>query len=156
MRWRRLGNMPRMAIKLENVGIAVRDLEATIVFFTDLGLTVLGRDTVSGEWTDTAVGLTGNHARIAMLQTPDGHGRLELFEYIHPEAIDTEPTLPNEIGMHRVAFSVDDIDAALEIAAKHGCYPLRGVATYEDIYKLTYVRGPSGIIVMFAEELKKN
>jgi glyoxylase I family protein len=94
-----------MPIRLENVGIAVRDLEATIAFFTDLGLTVLGRDTVSGEWTDTAVGLDGNHANIAMLQTPDGNGRLELFEYIHPDAIETEPTRPNEIGMHRVAFS---------------------------------------------------
>jgi glyoxylase I family protein len=142
-------------IKLENVGIAVRDLEATIAFFTDLGLSVLGRDTVSGEWTDTAVGLDGNHAKIAMLQTPDGNGRLELFEYIHPDAIETEPTRPNEIGMHRVAFSVDNIDEALEIAARHGCHPLRGVATYEDIYKLSYVRGPSGIIVMLAEELKK-
>ena len=145
-----------MTITMENVGIAVRDLEATIAFFTDLGLTVVGRDTVSGEWTDTAVGLDGNHARIAMLQTPDGHGRLELFEYIHPEAIETQPTLPNEIGMHRVAFSVDNIDEALAIAARHGCYPLRGVATYEDIYKLTYVRGPSGIIVMLAEELRKS
>jgi glyoxylase I family protein len=106
-----------MPIKFENVGIAVRDLEATIAFFTDLGLTVLGRDTVSGEWTDTAVGLDGNHANIAMLQTPDGNGRLELLEYIHPDAIETEPTRPNEIGMHRVAFSVDDIDEALEIAA---------------------------------------
>jgi glyoxylase I family protein len=144
-----------MGIRLENVGIAVRDLEAAISFFTDLGLTVLGRDTVSGEWTDTAVGLDGNHARIAMLQTPDGQGRLELFEYLHPEAIETAPTRPHEIGMHRVAFSVDDIDAALETAAKHGCHPLRGVATYQDIYKLTYLRGPSGIIVMLAEELKK-
>jgi catechol 2,3-dioxygenase-like lactoylglutathione lyase family enzyme len=101
-----------MAIKLENVAIAVRDLEATIAFFTDLGLTVIGRDEVSGEWTDTAVGLDGNHAEIAMLQTPDGHGRLELFEYLHPDAIETEPTRPNEIGMHRVAFSVDDLDEA--------------------------------------------
>lgn len=142
-----------MAIKLDNVGIAVRDIEATISFFTDLGLSVLGRDTVSGDWADTAVGLDGNHAKIATLQTPDGHGRLELFEYIHPDAIETEPTLPNEIGMHRVAFSVDDIDDALAVAAKHGYYPLRGVATYEDIYKLTYLRGPSGILVMFAQEL---
>jgi glyoxylase I family protein len=148
--------MPLMAIKLENVGIAVRDIDAAIAFFTDLGLTVLGRDTVSGEWADTAVGLDGNHAKVAVLQTPDDHGQLELFEYIHPDAIETEPTLPNEIGMHRVAFSVDDIDEALEIAARHGCHPLRGVATYEDVYKLTYVRGPSGILVMFAEELKKN
>ncbi|MBJ2121968.1 VOC family protein [Arthrobacter sp. MSA 4-2] len=144
-----------MPIKLENVGIAVRDLEAAIAFFTDLGLAVLGRDTVSGEWADTAVGLDGNHAKIALLQTPDGTGRLELFEYLHPDAIETEPTLPNEIGMHRVAFSVDDIDEALEIAARHGCHPLRGVATYEDIYKLTYVRGPSGILVMLAQELNK-
>ena len=142
-----------MAIKLENVGIAVRDLEATIAFFVDLGLTVVGRDEVSGEWADTAVGLDGNHARIAVLQTPDGHGQLELFEYIHPDAIETDPTLPNEIGMHRVAFSVDDIDEALAVAARHGCHPLRGVATYEDQYKLTYVRGPSGILVMLAERL---
>ena len=145
-----------MPIKLENVGIAVRDLEAAIAFFTDLGLTVVGRDTVSGEWADTAVGLDGNHAKIAMLQTPDGNGRLELFEYIHPDAIETEPTRPNEIGMHRVAFSVDAITNALEIAARHGCHPLRGVATYEDMYKLTYVRGPSGILVMFAEALQRN
>lgn len=142
-----------MPIKFENVGIAVRDLEAAIAFFTDLGLTVQGRDTVSGEWADTAVGLDGNHARIAMLQTPDGTGRLELFEYIHPAAIETEPTRPNEIGMHRVAFSVDDIDEAVAIAARHGCHPIRGVANYEDVYKLTYVRGPSGILVMLAQEL---
>ena len=148
--------MSRVPVKLENVGIAVRDLDATIAFFTDLGLTVLGRDTVSGEWADTAVGLDGNHAKIAMLQTPDGDGRLELFEYIHPDAIETEPTRPNEIGMHRIAFSVDDIDEALEIAASHGCHPRRVVATYGDVYKLTYVRGPSGIIVMFAQELNKS
>lgn len=144
-----------MAIRLENVGIAVRDLDEAVAFFTDLGLTVMGRDTVSGEWADTAVGLDGNHAKIAVLQTPDGHGQLELFEYIHPEAIETAPTLPNEVGMHRVAFSVDDLDAALEIAARHGCRPLRGVANYQDVYRLTYLRGPSGILVMLAEELRK-
>ncbi|KQR48804.1 glyoxalase [Microbacterium sp. Leaf161] len=145
-----------MPITLENVGIAVRDLDATIAFFTDLGLTVLGRDEVSGEWADTAVGLDGNHAKIAVLQTPDGHGQLELFEYIHPDAIETEPTLPNEIGMHRVAFSVDDIDESLAIAARHGFRPLRGVANYQDVYKLTYLRGPSGILVMLAQDLTKD
>lgn len=142
-----------MAIKLENVGIAVRDLEAAVAFFTDLGLTVLGRQEVRGEWADTAVGLDGNHASIAMLQTPDGHGRLELFEYLHPDAIETDPTRPNEIGMHRVAFSVDDLDAALAVAARHGCHPLRGVADYEGVYRLTYLRGPSGILVMLAQDL---
>lgn len=145
-----------MAIEFVNVGIAVRDLDATVAFFTDLGLSVVGRDTVSGEWADTAVGLDGNHARIAMLETPDGRGQLELFEYIHPDAIDTDPTLPNEIGMHRVAFAVDDIDEALAIAARHGCHPLRGVANYQDVYRLTYLRGPSGIIVMLAQDLTKS
>jgi glyoxylase I family protein len=72
-----------------------------------------------------------------------------------PAAIETAPTLPNEIGMHRVAFAVDDIDEALAIAARHGCFPLRGVANYQDVYKLTYLRGPSGILVMFAQELQK-
>ena len=144
-----------MPIRLENVGIAVRDLEATIAFFTDLGLTVLGRARISGEWAETAVGLAGNTADIAVLQTPDGNGRIELFQYVYPEAIEAELVQPNTIGMHRVAFTVDDIDAALEVAARHGCYPLRGVATYEDVYKLTYLRGPSGILVMFSEELQK-
>ena len=139
---------------MENVGIAVADIEAAISFFTDLGLNLVGRTTVRGEWADIAVGLDGNHARVAMLETPDGGGRLELFEYLHPEAIDTQPTRPDEIGMHRVAFSVDDLDEALEIAARHGCHPLRGVATYEDVYRLTYVRGPSGIIVMLAQALR--
>ena len=144
-----------MAITLENVGIAVRDIDAAIAFFTDLGLTVMGRDTIRGEWADTAVGLDGNHAKIAVLQTPDGHGQLELFEYLHPAAIETEPTLPHEIGMHRVAFSVDDLDEALEIAARHGCHPLRGIANYQDVYRLTYLRGPSGILVMLAQDLTK-
>lgn len=143
-----------MAITFENVGIAVQDLEAAIAFYTDLGLTVVGRDTVSGEWTDTAVGLDGNHAKVAVLQTPDGVRCLELFEYLHPEAIQTQPTLPNEIGMHRVAFSVDDLDEALRIAARHGCHPLRGVATYLDLYRLTYLRGPSGTILMLAQSLQ--
>ncbi len=150
----RVASVRAMPITLENVGIAVRDIDEAVGFFTDLGLTVLGRDEVSGEWADTAVGLDGNHAKVVMLQTPDGNGMLELFEYIHPDAIETEPTLPNEIGMHRVLFKVDDMDEALETAARHGCRPFRGVATYEDVYKLTYLRGPSGIVVMFAQELK--
>lgn len=142
-----------MAITCENVGIAVEDLEAAVAFFTDLGLVVAGRATISGEWADTAVGLDGNHANIAVLNTPDGRSCLEMFEYLHPEAIATSPTLPNEIGMHRVAFSVDNLDEALAAAARHGCHPLRGVANYQDVYKLTYLRGPSGILVMLAEDL---
>ncbi|MEZ5376846.1 MAG: VOC family protein [Acidimicrobiales bacterium] len=142
-----------MPIKMENIGIAVRDLDAAVAFFTDLGLTVIGQAEVGGGWSDTAVDLDDNHAKIAMLETPDGNARLELFEYLHPDAIERDPIRPNEIGMHRVAFSVDDLDEALAIAARHGCHPLRGVARYEDLYRLTYLRGPSGILVMLAEEL---
>jgi len=94
-------------------------------------------------------------ARRERIGVEGGEGRIELFEYIHPDAIETEPTLPNEIGMHRVSFAVDDIDTALAIAAKHGCHPLRGVADYQGMYKLTYLRGPNGILVMFAQELGK-
>jgi glyoxylase I family protein len=143
-----------MAIRFENVGIAVRDLEKTISFFADLGLSVVGRDEVSGEWAATAVGLDGNHAKIALLATPDGQGRIELFEYLHPEAIETAQTLPNEIGMHRIAFQVDDIDEALAVIARHGYGPLRGVANYQDVYRLAYVSGPSGIILMLAQDLQ--
>jgi catechol 2,3-dioxygenase-like lactoylglutathione lyase family enzyme len=144
-----------MPIELENVAVAVRGSRSRHRLLTDLGLTVLGRDTVSGKWMETAVGLDGNHVKIAMLQTPDGNGHLERFEDIHPAAIETEPTKPNAIGMHRVAFSVDDIDESLKIASRHGCHLLRGVGTYLDLYKLAYVRGPSGIIVMFAQDLRQ-
>ena len=143
-----------MSVHFENVGIAVRDLEEAVAFFTDLGLTLVGRDEVSGDWASTAVGLEGNHARIALLSVPDGSGQLELFEYLHPEAIEREPIAPNEVGMHRVAFSVPSLDDALAVAARHGCFPLRGVANYQDAYLLTYVRGPSGIIVMLAQRLQ--
>lgn len=144
-----------MSIRFENVGIAVDDIDRAIAFFTDLGLVLLGRDEVSGDWADTAVGLDGNHARVALLATPDGSGRVELFEYLHPAPIVRAPTAPNEIGMHRVAFQVDDLDAALATAARHGCHPLRGVATYQDLYRLTYLRGPSGILVMLAQDLRR-
>ncbi len=142
-----------MPIRMDNVAIAVRDLDAAIAFFTDLGLSVLGQAEVRGEWADTAVGLDGNHVRLAMLQTPDGAGRVELFEYLHPTALERAPAQPHESGMHRIAFAVDDLDEALAIAARHGCHPLRGVGTYEESYRLTYVRGPSDILVMLAQEI---
>ena len=86
-----------MPITLDTVAIAVRDLNAAIALFTDVGLTEIGRSTGSGEWTEIASGLDGNSAKIAMLQTPDGNGRLELFEYLHPQAMETEPTRPSGI-----------------------------------------------------------
>ncbi len=144
-----------MPIKLENVGIAVRDLEATIAFFTDLGLTVLGRDTVSGEWADTAVGLDGNHAKIAMLQTPDGHGRVELSRFHSPKAIRFGPVdMPsNALGLRRIMFLVEDLDDVVERLRAHGAELVREIAQYEDLYRLCFVRGPEGIVVGLSEEL---
>jgi len=102
-----------MGLRFENVGIAVEDLEEAVDFFQGLGLVVVGREEVQGEWADTAVGLDGNHARIALLTAPDGGPGVELSEYLHPEVLPTPDTLPHMIGMHRVAFRVDDLDAAL-------------------------------------------
>lgn len=98
----------------------------------------------------------GREVRVGLLQTPDGHGQLGLFEYIHSKAVESNPTCPNDIGMHRVTLAVDNIDKALEVASKHGCHPLSGVATYSEVYKLTYFRGPRGILVMLAENLQKD
>ena len=106
--------MPGIPIKLENVGIAVRDLYAAIAFFTDLGLTVLGRATVSGEWADTAVGLDGNHAHIAVLQTPDGNGRPELFEYLHPK-VRFKP------GGRLLVRKVSSVNAEVKLARRSSC-----------------------------------
>lgn len=141
-----------MKVHLDNVGIAVRDLNEAIDYFSALGLRVVGRDTVSGGWSDEAVDLDGNHAMLAVLATPDGHGRVELFQYLHPQAIETRPTRPNDIGMHRLGFRVADLEAALAAIAKLGHRPLRGIANYQDVYKLCYVTGPSNIIVMLAQE----
>ena len=142
-----------MSIEMVNVGIAVQDLEEAISFFTDLGLTVVGRDTVRGEWTDTAVGLDGNHARIAMLRTPDGLGHLELFEYIQPAAIATQPTRPNEIGMHRVAFKVDDVRGVVDRIREAGWETVGEIVDFQSTFLLCYVRGPEGLIVELAERL---
>ena len=146
------------------MGVTVPDIDAATAFFAAALDAVFLYDvrcrTEEPRSTPEVHGYLGIPSTMAqgairMLALPEGPG-LELFEYLHPAAIETEPTRPNEIGMHRVAFAVDDMDDALEIAARHGCHPLRGVATYEEAYKLTYVRGPSGILVMFAEELKQS
>ena len=143
-----------MSARFVNVGIAVRDIEEAIAFFVILGLTVTGRGEVGGAWSDVAVDIDDNHAKIAMLELPDGSVQLELFEYLDDLAVETAPTRADEIGMHRLSFLVEDLDATLAVLAEQGYHPLRGVAQYEEMYRLTYLRGPSGIIVMLSEELR--
>jgi catechol 2,3-dioxygenase-like lactoylglutathione lyase family enzyme len=144
-----------MAIqRLENVGIVVDDLAAATGFFVDLGLKLLGGGPVEGDWVDRVVGLEGVRVDIAMLETPDGHGQLELMKFHAPSALGGDPNAPaNTLGIRRIAFSVDDIDAAVAGLRARGVELLGEVVRYEDSYRLCYVRGPEGIIVMLAERL---
>src|SRR5215217_4793953 len=139
---------------LENVGIVVDDLTAARAFFADLGLEQVGETEVAGEWVDRVVGLENVRCEISMLQTADGHGRLELMRFKSPEAREGDPdAMPNTLGIRRIAFSVDDIDAAVARVRDRGLELLGEVVRYEDIYRLCYVRGPEGIIVMLAERV---
>jgi len=142
--------------RMDNVGIVVEDLDAAVAFFTELGLELEGEAQVEGLWVDLAVGLDGVRSDIAMMRTPDGHGRLELATYHVPAAVGAEaesPPPPNTLGLHRVMFAVDDIDDTLARLRVHGAELLGEVAQYEDSYRLCYLRGPAGIIVALAEQI---
>ncbi|NDZ78830.1 VOC family protein [Streptomyces sp. SID10853] len=141
--------------RMDNVGIVVDDLEAAVAFFTDLGMELEGRGQVEGVWADQTVGLDGIRSDIAMMRTPDGHSKLELSKYHTPAASAAEPANPppNTLGLHRVMFAVDDIDATLARLRPHGAELLGEVAQYESFYRLCYLRGPAGIIVALAEQI---
>jgi len=140
--------------RMDNVGIVVDDLEAAIAFFVELGLELEGEATVEGQWVDRVVGLDGVRSDIAMMRTPDGHGRLELTKFHTPAATTDEPNAPvNTLGMGRIMFAVDDIEDILARLQAHGAELVGEVVQYEDKYRLCYVRGPEGIIVALAEQL---
>jgi catechol 2,3-dioxygenase-like lactoylglutathione lyase family enzyme len=145
-----------MAIKrMDNILIVVDDLEAAIAFFAELGLELEGESTVEGEWVDRIVGLDGVRSDIAMMRTPDGHGRLELDKFHTPPAVRAEPVNApvNTLGIRRIMFAVDDIEDVLARLQTLGAELIGEVVRYEDSYRLCYVRGPEGIIVALAEEL---
>jgi catechol 2,3-dioxygenase-like lactoylglutathione lyase family enzyme len=141
--------------RMDNVGIVVDDLDAAVSFFTELGMELLGEAEIEGSWADRTVGLDGIRSDIAMMRTPDGHGKLELAKYHAPAAIAAQPQSPppNTLGLHRVMFTVDDIDDVVARLRTHGAELLGDVAQYEDSYRLCYLRGPEGIIVALAEEI---
>jgi catechol 2,3-dioxygenase-like lactoylglutathione lyase family enzyme len=141
--------------RLDNVGIVVEDLDAAVAFFTELGLEVGGTAQIEGLFADQAVGLDGVRSTIAMMRTPDGHGKLELAQYHTPAAIGdgshTPP--PNTLGLHRVMFAVDDIDNTIARLRHYGAELIGEVAQYKDLYRLCYLRGPSGIVLALAEQI---
>ena len=141
--------------RMDNVGIVVDDMEAAVAFFQELGMELEGQMQVEGPVADRTVGLDGVRCDIAMMRTPDGHGRLELAKYRNPAAIAATPQNPphNTVGMHRVMFAVDDIEDVVARLRPHGAELVGELAQYEDSYRLCYVRGPEGIIVGLAEQL---
>ncbi|NJP65598.1 VOC family protein [Streptomyces sp. ventii] len=139
---------------MDNVAIVVRDLDAALAFFMELGLELEDRASVEGPWVDETVGLTGVRSEIAMVRTPDGTGRVELTQYHHPPAAtDIGPAPPNTAGLHRIMFAVDDIDATISRLRSHGAELLGGVADYSGVFRLCYLRGPEGIVVALAERI---
>ncbi|MGW2625034.1 VOC family protein [Micromonospora taraxaci] len=146
-----------MAIqRMDNVLIVVEDLDAVIAFFVELGMEVEGRGPVEGRWVERVIGVDDVRQEVAMLRTPDGHGKVELAMFHTPKAISAEPrdAPANTLGIRRIMFAVDDVEDTIARLRGHGAELVGEVERYEDIFLLCYVRGPEGIIVGLAEELR--
>jgi catechol 2,3-dioxygenase-like lactoylglutathione lyase family enzyme len=142
-------------LRMDNVLIVVEDIEAAKAFFAELGMELEGEMTVEGPWVDSTVGLNDVRADIAMMRTPDGHGRIELSRFHRPAAVRAGPenAPSNTLGMRRIMFAVDDIDDVVARLRSHGAELVGEIAQYEDIYRLCFLRGPEGIIIGLAEQL---
>jgi catechol 2,3-dioxygenase-like lactoylglutathione lyase family enzyme len=149
------GHVRHMSIqRMDNVGIVVEDLPATIAFFRELGLELEGRATVEGEWAGRVTGLGDQRVEIAMMRTPDGHGRLELSRFLTPPVVADHRNAPvNALGYLRVMFAVDDLDDTLARLRKHGAQLVGEVVRYDDVYRLCYIRGPEGVLIGLAEQI---
>jgi catechol 2,3-dioxygenase-like lactoylglutathione lyase family enzyme len=146
-----------MAIqRMDHVSVVVGDLTAAIAFFTELGMELEGEAQVSGPWVDRVNRLDDVQVDIVMMRTPDGHGRLELTRFRTPTAVSADPAVapPNTLGIRSIMFAVTDIDDVIARLRAHGAELVGDVAQYEDFYRLCYVRGPAGIIVALAEQLR--
>jgi catechol 2,3-dioxygenase-like lactoylglutathione lyase family enzyme len=142
--------------RMDNVGVVVESLDAAISFFTELGLHLEGRATIEGEWAGRVTGLGDQRVEIAMLVTPDGHSRLELSRFLTPRVVADHRNAPvNALGYLRVMFTVEDIDDTLARLRKRGAQLVGDVVQYEQAYRLCYIRGPEGLLIGLAEELKK-
>lgn len=145
-----------MTIKrLDHISVVVDDLPAAVSFFTVLGLTVEGQMPIEGEWVDRINGIKGIQVDIVMMNTPDGHGKLELTKFRSPKLVPVEPAVqpPNSLGLRSVMFAVENLDETVARLQAHGGELMGEVVKYEEMYRLCYMRGPAGVIVALAEEL---
>jgi catechol 2,3-dioxygenase-like lactoylglutathione lyase family enzyme len=146
-----------MAIqRMDNVLIVVEDIDRVIAFFVELGMELEGKGPIEGRWVERVIGIDDVRQDVAMLKTPDGRGRIELAMFHAPKAITPEPreAPANTLGIRRVMFAVDDLDDVVSRLRPHGAELVGEVAQYEDVYRLCYVRGPEGIIVGLAQQLR--
>jgi catechol 2,3-dioxygenase-like lactoylglutathione lyase family enzyme len=140
--------------RMDNVGIVVEDLPATIAFFRELGLELEGRAMIEGDWSGRVTGLRDQRVEIAMMRTPDGHSRLELSQFLAPPVVADHRNAPvNALGYLRVMFAVDDLDDTLARLRKHAAQLVDEVVRYEDMYRLCYIRGPEGLLIGLAEQI---
>ena len=141
--------------RMDNVGIVVADLEAAVDFFCALGLELEGRGMVEGEWAGRVTGLGDQRVEIALLRTPDGHSRLELSRFLAPPVVADHRTAPvNALGYLRAMFAVDDLDGTLRRLDRHGARLVGEIVQYQDVYRLCYIRGPEGLLIGLAEDLR--
>ena len=145
----------RLALqRLDNVGIVVESLDAAVAFFAELGLELEGRAMIEGDWSGRVTGLRDQRVEVAMMRTPDGHGRVELSRFLTPPPVADHRTAPvNALGYLRVMFAVDDLDETRARLREHGAQVVDEVVQYEEVYRLCYVRGPEGILIGLAEQL---
>jgi len=139
---------------MDNIGIVVKSLDDVIPFFIELGMQLEGRTIIEGEWSGRVTGLPGQRVEVAMMVTPDGHGRLELSRFVAPEIVSDHRDAPvNSLGYLRTMFTVEDIDDTVSRLEKHGAQIVGEIVQYENMYRLCYIRGPEGILLGLAEEL---
>ncbi len=140
--------------RMDNVGIVVEDLDATVEFFNELGLELEGRAMVEGEWAGRVTGLGMQRVEVAMMVTPDGHSRLEISRFLDPPVVADHRNAPvNALGYLRIMFAVENLDDTLDRLAKRGAELVGEVVQYEETYRLCYVRGPEGILIGLAQQL---
>ncbi|HET9869981.1 MAG TPA: VOC family protein [bacterium] len=142
-------------LRMDNVGIVVESFDEVIPFFTELGLILEGRAAIEGEWAGRVTGLGSQRVEIAMMATPDGHSRIELSRFLAPPIVADHRNAPvNALGYLRAMFTVSDVDETLARLRKYGAQLVGEVVQYEDTYRLCYIRGPEGLLIGLAEQLK--